>query len=292
MPYNAITGIYTLPAIYLAVAGTTIIAAQHNTPLEDLATANNYARPIVAGGTAASTLLGAQASLGIGQVLGLTAVAVAGTMDISATDASVIQNSGGGAMTAISTKAAGKIIWLECVGAFTIVHNATNLILPGAANITTAAGDVVCFLSDGAGNWRCISYLIAANLPLTVGTFTPLVAINGSSTGVTYGVNTGNYIKTGKFVHFEILIDLTNNGANTGAAVVTGLPFQAANSVTCLVYAISGFTGLTAGAIGYINNSTTIQLFGPSTTGAAVLTDTNVTNTAFFAITGTYIATS
>lgn len=54
MPYNPSTGVYSLPAIYLAIPGTVIIAAQHNTPLEDLATANNYARPIIAGGTGAS----------------------------------------------------------------------------------------------------------------------------------------------------------------------------------------------------------------------------------------------
>ena len=55
MPYNPSTGIYTLPAIYLAIPGTTIIAAQHNDPLVDLQTANNYARPIVAGGTGSAT---------------------------------------------------------------------------------------------------------------------------------------------------------------------------------------------------------------------------------------------
>jgi microcystin-dependent protein len=35
MPRDA-NGVYTLPAIYLAVTGTTIIAAQHNGPLEDI----------------------------------------------------------------------------------------------------------------------------------------------------------------------------------------------------------------------------------------------------------------
>lgn len=54
MPYNPSTGVYTLPPIYLAVPGTVIIAAQHNDPLVDLATANNYPRPIIAGGTGAN----------------------------------------------------------------------------------------------------------------------------------------------------------------------------------------------------------------------------------------------
>lgn len=40
-----------------------IIAAQHNTPLEDLATANNYARPIIAGGTGANNNASAATNL-------------------------------------------------------------------------------------------------------------------------------------------------------------------------------------------------------------------------------------
>jgi hypothetical protein len=48
----------------------------------------------------------------------------------------------------------------------TLTHNATSLILPGGANITTAAGDVAEFVSDGSGNWRCVGYQKADGLPL------------------------------------------------------------------------------------------------------------------------------
>lgn len=44
-------GVYSLPGSYLAVSGETILATQHNTPLEDLEADANNARPIVAGGT-------------------------------------------------------------------------------------------------------------------------------------------------------------------------------------------------------------------------------------------------
>lgn len=47
-------------------------------------------------------------------------------------------------------------------GALTITHNGTSLILPGAANITTAAGDCFIFQHEGSGNWRCIGYLLAS----------------------------------------------------------------------------------------------------------------------------------
>lgn len=65
IPYNPSTGVYSLPAIYLAIPGTVIIAAQHNTPLEDLATANNYARPVIAGGTGANNAASAATNLNV-----------------------------------------------------------------------------------------------------------------------------------------------------------------------------------------------------------------------------------
>lgn len=43
-------------------------------------------------------------------------------------------------------------------GALTLTHNATSLILPGGASITTAAGDCAIFQHEGSGNWRCLVY--------------------------------------------------------------------------------------------------------------------------------------
>jgi len=55
---------YTLPPIYIAVPGTTITAAQHNEPLEDIASTFNSVQPIVWGGTGASNAAAALAALG------------------------------------------------------------------------------------------------------------------------------------------------------------------------------------------------------------------------------------
>ena len=43
-------------------------------------------------------------------------------------------------------------------GALTLTHNATSLILPGAANITTAANDRYEARSLGSGNWIVTKY--------------------------------------------------------------------------------------------------------------------------------------
>lgn len=68
-------------------------------------------------------------------------------------------------ITSITTKGVGTFITLQFDGALTLTHHATNLILPGAANITTAAGDIAVFWEYGAGTWRCVSYQRAATTP-------------------------------------------------------------------------------------------------------------------------------
>lgn len=74
---------YTLPPIYLAVPGTTITAAQHNDPLEDIASTFNTIQPVVWGGTGSSNEAGARSNLGLGSMATQAASSVAitgGTM--------------------------------------------------------------------------------------------------------------------------------------------------------------------------------------------------------------------
>lgn len=56
---------YSLPPIYIAIPGTTITAAQHNDPLEDIADTFNSITPVVWGGTGASSAAAARAALGL-----------------------------------------------------------------------------------------------------------------------------------------------------------------------------------------------------------------------------------
>lgn len=53
-----------MPVGYEATAGETATATQHNSPLEDLQTDANTARPIVAGGTGATSAAAALTNLG------------------------------------------------------------------------------------------------------------------------------------------------------------------------------------------------------------------------------------
>jgi hypothetical protein len=75
-------------------------------------------------------------------------------------------------------------------GACTLTHDATSLILPTGANITTAAGDVAEFVSDGSGaNWRCTGYR-RANGQALASTSPPsdiIVALGDETTAITTG---------------------------------------------------------------------------------------------------------
>jgi hypothetical protein len=65
------------------------------------------------------------------------------------------------AITSIESRTAGREITLIFAAALTLTHNSTSLILPGGANITTAAGDIARLRSEGSGNWRLVEYLQA-----------------------------------------------------------------------------------------------------------------------------------
>ena len=86
-----------------------------------------------------------------------TTVASAGTTDIGATASQRISVTGTTTITSFGT-VPNQLRFVTFAGALTLTHNATTLILPGGANITTTAGDAACFSSDASGNWRCLSY--------------------------------------------------------------------------------------------------------------------------------------
>lgn len=65
------------------------------------------------------------------------------------------------------TDKAGRKAWVQFAGALTLTHNASTLILPTGANITTAAGDTACFVSEGSDAVRCVAYNRASGAALT-----------------------------------------------------------------------------------------------------------------------------
>ena len=85
--------------------------------------------------------------------------ASAGVLNIGVLASNNITITGTTAITSFGTFDAGAVRRVTFSGVLVLTHNATSMILPGAANITTIAGDVAEFVSLGSGNWRCASYL-------------------------------------------------------------------------------------------------------------------------------------
>lgn len=115
-------------------------------------------------------------------------IASATTTNIGAGSGNFIHITGTTTITAFDTIQSGTLRWLVFDGALLLTYNATSLILPTAANITTAANDSALFVSEGSGNWRCLSYARASGSPL------------GTSTGATVqivNVETGAYPSVG-----------------------------------------------------------------------------------------------
>lgn len=88
----------------------------------------------------------------------LTSVASATTVNIGLAQSNHVTITGTTTITGFGTSASGVMRVVIFAGALVLTHNAASLILPGGANITTAAGDTAVFVSLGGGNWRCIGY--------------------------------------------------------------------------------------------------------------------------------------
>lgn len=99
----------------------------------------------------------------------------------------------------------------------------------------------------------------------TSGTFTPTISFGGASVGVTYGTQSGTYTLVGNRVIFDLIVVISAKGSSTGAAVIGGLPFTAANTV---LKPVSPYmTGLGAGTDAHqiecalIPNTATVGLY-------------------------------
>jgi len=84
-------------------------------------------------------------------------VASASTLTLG-TDGNYFDITGTTAITSIATLGVGTVVCLHFDAALTLTHHATDLVLPGGANITTAANDEAEFVEYATGDWRCTRY--------------------------------------------------------------------------------------------------------------------------------------
>ena len=140
-----------------------------------------------------------------------TNIASASTTDIGAASGTFIHITGTTTITSLGAIQAGTRRIVTFDAALTLTHDASSLILPTGANITTSAGDSALFVSEGSGNWRCVGYMKADGTPLAGGG-----GGGGGLTNWTEAVNTSTPNATVPVVSFTT----TNAATNVDATVV------------------------------------------------------------------------
>lgn len=78
-------------------------------------------------------------------------IASAATIDLTASTGNMPRVTGTTTTTNVTINA-GQRVWCYAVGAWPLTHHATNLPLPGSADYTCSAGDMLCFSKDNNGD--------------------------------------------------------------------------------------------------------------------------------------------
>lgn len=165
-------------------------------------------------------------------------IASATTTDLSTVTSYILTVTGTTTITGLGTLSAGLVKTLIFSGALTLTHNATTLILPTGASITTAADDVAKMLSLGSGNWRCIGYMRKSGAPLTsVATFGD-GTLGAPGFAFTSDTDTGIY----------------RSAANTMQVVAGGAASMIVNTTEVAVQTSVKFTQTEAGGYTQIGN--------------------------------------
>lgn len=189
-------------------------------------------------------------------------IASAGTTDLATVGARFVSVTGTTTITALGTLAAGIEKVLIFSGALTLTHNATSLILPTAANITTVAGDVAFMVSLGSGNWRCTAYTRASGQQTAGNTTFGDGSVSAPSIAFSADTNTGIYRST------TDTLDITAGGANKATFGASVTKFTQTSSGTIELETVDG--NITIDADGDSNTGT----------GSFVITANDMTATA------------
>lgn len=132
--------------------------------------------------------------------------------DITNIGASVSDNiyiTGSDTITSLGNAPAGIRRNARFASALILTHNATSLILPTSANITTAANDYATFLSLGSGKWVCTNYQLASGAKLVSGIST---IASGSLSG------TNVVITSISQVYSQLILQINGASHNGGGA--------------------------------------------------------------------------
>lgn len=184
-------------------------------------------------------------------------IASAATCDIGAATTSYVRITGTTTITSLGA-GASKFRFVEFTGSLTLTYNGTSLILPGASNIITAAGDKGIFVSDASGNWKCVCWTLIGSRPRET-----LLSNRTYYVNKTTGSNSNNGLSSGaafstiqKAIDVACALDLSVYSVTINVADATGYAG----------FSIKPFVGV--GPINIIGNTTTpsnVDLSGSTT---------------------------
>lgn len=178
-------------------------------------------------------------------------VASASTINLTTATGNYVNITGTTAITAI-TLAQGAFRTVKFAAALTLTNGA-SLILPGGANITTAAGDTAMFIGEAAGVVRCVQYQAASGKPVA----SPLSA--GSLLNIQYFTTAGTSTYTPTAGTNSVIVEVVGGGGGTGTTAGSG----GTSSFGALVSATGGTgTNSTSGAAGGSGSSGDLNLTG------------------------------
>jgi len=154
-------------------------------------------------------------------------LASATTTDIGAQNSIFVEVSGTTTITSFGATYSGERI-IRFTGALTLTHNATTLILPGGANITTAAGDALCAVPTQAGTgWAVVFYQRANGQALVTGGESAAIQANAYIAATASGTNTYTITPSPAITAYaagqEFLVTFTNGNTSTATLQVSGL---------------------------------------------------------------------
>jgi hypothetical protein len=152
-------------------------------------------------------------------------IASAATTNIGATSGQAVRITGTTTITSFGTAASGVRRVLRFAASLTLTHNASSLILPGGANIVTAADDRAEAVSLSGGNWLVTSYTpaTAAGMRSLAGAAAaPTDAVgDGQWTSINPGVGNGITLISGGMVAWWFITCLSPGGTINLAQPIT-----------------------------------------------------------------------
>lgn len=233
----------------VAAALTQSLSADGQTPMTGNLNAGNNKITGLAAGSATGDSLRWEQLFSQGQPANLGSAA---TTDIGAQNTVLLNITGTTTITSFGTNYNGPR-YLRFDGVLTLTHNATTLILPGGANITTAAGDSAIVVPNGtpANGWRVVGYQRADG------------GINATSLNATSLNNSQFAGFRNKIINGAMVIDQRNAGAA-----------QTFTAGAALAYCVDRFYGYCTGAnvTGQRVAGTAPNQFNYQFTGAASVT--------------------